>query len=69
MADHGQRSTSRMREQPLREAGHEGLRRQLTGRIAIAHGKLVRRRGPQTMAGEMEGDQTMKPGIVIDVIS
>ena len=68
VADHRQGATPRVRQQPPRQRGDEGVRGDLGAAPERLVGEVVELRGPGPVAGEVEGDQAVQLGIGSDVV-
>ena len=65
VADHRQRASLGVRQQPLRQARDEPLSAIGTGPWLWVGQVVVKRRGPGTIACEHEDNQTVKPSVVV----
>src|SRR5262249_26276028 len=68
VTDHRERAAPRVTEEPARELGDEGARRDGRAYPECLSGEVVEERCPRAVAGEVEGDEPEQARIVRDVV-
>ena len=68
MTDGGERTSLRMAEKPLRQAGDKGVRSNRRPRSVAFVREIVQLRRPGAVTGEMEGDEPEQARRVADIV-